>query len=208
MRDLTGQRFGRLIARQPTTKRSGTSIVWECTCDCGATAFVKSAHLCTGQIRSCGCLKKEYFERNSMRAAEEMVGQRFGRLTVVAMSAERNHGRILWECRCDCGNTVVAEKYCLENGTKKSCGCLLKDHMKVQGRKSALDLTGQRFGRLTVMQPTEERKRQSVVWECKCDCGATAFVSCHNLKYGKTRSCGCLRKKITKQEQAEELETV
>lgn len=195
MKDLTGQRFGRLIARQPTARRSGTSVVWECTCDCGATAFVKSQHLCAGRIRSCGCLKKEYTEQNSMSAAQEMVGQRFGRLTVIGMSAERQNGRILWECACDCGNTVLVSKSALKNGTTKSCGCLHKEIMKVKGHESALDLTGQRFGRLTVIRPTEERRRKAVVWECKCDCGNTAFVSSKNLKTGTTRSCGCLRKR-------------
>lgn len=195
MRDLIGQRFGRLVARKPTEKRSGTSVVWECDCDCGATAFVKSAHLCTGRIRSCGCLKKEYLEQNCMAAMQEMVGQRFGRLTVVAMGAQRPKGRILWECRCDCGNTILASKSALKNGTTKSCGCLHKEIMKAQGHKSVLDLTGQRFGRLTVIRPTEERIRKSVVWECRCDCGKTALVTSKNLKTGTTRSCGCLRKK-------------
>lgn len=195
MKDLAGQRFGRLIARQPTAKRSGTSVVWECLCDCGNTAFVKSAHLCSGRIRSCGCLKEEYIKQNNLNAAKDMIGQRFGRLTVVAMSNERKTGHILWKCLCDCGNTVLAAKSDLKNGTTQSCGCLQKDTMKEQGHKSVLDLKGQRFGRLTVIQLTEERIRKSAVWECRCDCGNTAFVTSKNLKTGTTRSCGCLRKK-------------
>ena len=197
MKDLTGQRFGRLVARQPTEKRSGTSVVWECICDCGNTAFVKSQHLCNGRIRSCGCLKKDYFEQHSASAMQEMVGQRFGRLTVIAMRPQRQNGRILWECKCVCGNTVLAPKCSLKDGTTQSCGCLHKEIMKEQGRKSALDLTGQRFERLTAIRPTEERIRKSVVWECKCDCGKTVYVTSKNLKTGKTRSCGCLRKKTT-----------
>ena len=194
MKDLTGQRFGRLVARQPTEKRSGTSVVWECICDCGATAFVKSQHLCNGRIRSCGCLRKDYLDQHSVNAMQEMVGQRFGRLTVIAMSQKRQNGRILWECRCDCGNTVLAPKSSLKNGTTQSCGCLHKEIMKAQGRESVLDLTGQRFGRLSVLRPTEERVRKSVVWECRCDCGNTAYVTSKNLKSGITKSCGCLRK--------------
>lgn len=200
VKDLTGQRFGRLIAQQPSPKRSGTSVVWECKCDCGNTAFVKSAHLCSGRIRSCGCLKKEYIEQNNLTAAEEMVGQRFGRLTVTAMCNERKNGRVLWECKCDCGNTIYVTTTVLKNGGTKSCGCLHRDIMKEQGHKSVLDLTGQRFGRLTVIRLTDERIRKSAVWECKCDCGNTAFVTSKNLKSGTTRSCGCLRKKKTKQE--------
>ena len=56
---ITGQRFGRLVAIQPTSKRCGNSIVWKCLCDCGNTAFVSSNNLRSGKTKSCGCLHKE-----------------------------------------------------------------------------------------------------------------------------------------------------
>lgn len=62
-------------------------------------------------------------------------------------------------------------------------------------RKAALgkDLTGQRFGKLTVLSPTEKRMDNgSVVWLYRCDCGNQAEVSVKRLKAGKVRSCGCL----------------
>lgn len=59
------------------------------------------------------------------------------------------------------------------------------------GRKR--DLTGQRFGKLTVLSPTEKRMDGgSIVWNCRCDCGRLAQVSGHRLVRGKARSCGCL----------------
>lgn len=59
------------------------------------------------------------------------------------------------------------------------------------GRRN--DLTGQRFGKLTVLSPTEQRiDNGSVVWKCKCDCGNFAEVSARRLIRGKARSCGCL----------------
>lgn len=63
-----------------------------------------------------------------------------------------------------------------------------------------LDLTGQRFGRLTVIKRAEDRIRKSgkheICWLCKCDCGNEKVVSRDNLKSGKTLSCGCLNKEI------------
>ena len=56
------------------------------------------------------------------------------------------------------------------------------------------DLTGQRFGRLVAIRSTEKRRSSSVVWECICDCGNTAFISRDALNSGGTRSCGCLRR--------------
>lgn len=54
------------------------------------------------------------------------------------------------------------------------------------------DLTGQRFGRLTVICDSGKRKRSFVVWRCVCDCGNIAEVKTDSLKSGNTKSCGCL----------------
>lgn len=58
--DLTGRRFGRLIALNPTgesTPKNGR--LWDCQCDCGNNCVVPAALLLEGETRSCGCLKKE-----------------------------------------------------------------------------------------------------------------------------------------------------
>lgn len=56
------------------------------------------------------------------------------------------------------------------------------------------DLTGRRFGRLTVIEETEVRKGNSVVWLCECDCGTRKGISAHCLKSGRVLSCGCYNK--------------
>jgi hypothetical protein len=56
------------------------------------------------------------------------------------------------------------------------------------------DITGQRFGRLTVLRPTEQRRGESVVWECQCDCGNIIQTVGNNLRNGNTKSCGCWKK--------------
>lgn len=58
-------------------------------------------------------------------------------------------------------------------------------------RERAKDIRGRRYGALTVIRPTEKRRRASVVWECRCDCGRTAEYSYAELEYGRVRSCGC-----------------
>ena len=62
----------------------------------------------------------------------------------------------------------------------------------------ALDLIGQRFGRLTALYPTEKRKNRKVVWHCSCDCGSTLDVVSTSLSSNHTNSCGCyLKERIT-----------
>ena len=53
------------------------------------------------------------------------------------------------------------------------------------------DLTGLRIGKLTVLEPTEERVRSAVVWRCRCDCGNEILVESRRLKPGVIYSCGC-----------------
>lgn len=55
-----------------------------------------------------------------------MIGQKFGRLTVIAVAKTR-HNRAFWVCQCDCGKTAEAMGKSLRNGKKKSCGCLAKE---------------------------------------------------------------------------------
>ena len=58
----------------------------------------------------------------------------------------------------------------------------------------AIDLTGQRFGRLTVVKKTGKSVSRDSLWLCRCECGNTHTVRAPDLKSGKTRSCGCLHK--------------
>lgn len=53
------------------------------------------------------------------------------------------------------------------------------------------DLTGQRFGRLTVLYLLPERKNKKAVWKCRCDCGNETSVVGYRLTTGVTQSCGC-----------------
>jgi len=53
------------------------------------------------------------------------------------------------------------------------------------------NISGQRFGRLVAVCPTEKRQSESMVWKCKCDCGNTTEVVSTALQRGHTKSCGC-----------------
>ena len=62
----------------------------------------------------------------------DIVGQRFGRLTVIELLPERSPtGARLWKCRCDCGAEKVAPTSALNNGFTQSCGCMKRDAGKV-----------------------------------------------------------------------------
>lgn len=120
---------------------------------------------------------------------KDLTGQKFGRLTVLQSKGLNKHGRGIWLCRCDCGDETVVTTVNLTTGKTKSCGCAIKG-------ANQLDLTGQRFGRLTALYPTGKRIGHSVMWNCQCDCGNTADVAAINLRKGYTKSCGCLSSEV------------
>lgn len=59
---------------------------------------------------------------------------------------------------------------------------------------SRIDLTGQRFERLVVVEDVGRNKHKQVVWKCQCDCGNETNVVAALLRRGHTKSCGCLQK--------------
>jgi len=59
-----------------------------------------------------------------------------------------------------------------------------------------LDLTGQRYGRLTVIRRAEQRGQNSY-WFCQCDCGNTTEAQQGSLRNGTHKSCGCLTRELT-----------
>jgi len=56
-----------------------------------------------------------------------LIGQRFGRLTVIKGLDKNKSGEYPWLCKCDCGNETIGVSWRLRNGEKKSCGCLQKE---------------------------------------------------------------------------------
>lgn len=61
-----------------------------------------------------------------------------------------------------------------------------------------LDLKGQKFGRLTVIEDTGKRYRSRIIWRCQCNCGNLHEVASNDLTTGHIKSCGCLAKEVKK----------
>lgn len=196
IKDLTGQRFGRLtvIEQDPewyitpgTGKRQAK---WICECDCGKKISVVRGSLTNGRTRSCGCLRAD----NNHSQEKNLAGMRFGHLVVESRDTPyvKPNGLLVsrWNCTCDCGNKVSVLQYELTGGRKTHCGC------EKGFRVDAKDLTGQRFGRLFVVGPAELSKPdtygQRLGWKCRCDCGKESIVTRSALIGGRTKSCGCL----------------
>ena len=93
-----------------------------------------------------------------------------------------NNSRAYWICQCDCGNQII--KCANDIVETSSCGCHKNEHCKV-------NLIGQRFGRLVVLEQTRIDNKHQYWWKCQCDCGQITETTTANLRSGNTASCGC-----------------
>lgn len=75
-----------------------------------------------------------------------------------------------------------------------------KKYIELGDGRRTLDLTGQRYNRLTFIS-YEGRYRTSAVWMCRCDCGRSITTVSNNVKSGNTKHCGCLSSPSTKKKQ-------
>lgn len=117
--DITGKRFGKLVAIKPTEKRSGSNVVWKMQCDCGNETYADTGNLGNGRTRSCGCLHKEI-------VSISLVGNRYGRLSVIKQGKHIGD-KIGWVCKCDCGEVTAVSGTHLTSGATQSCGCIREE---------------------------------------------------------------------------------
>lgn len=126
--DLTGKKFGRLTA-QKRTRKQGNEWYWLCTCDCGNTIETRGVSLREGHTKSCGCLKKES-DRSPKGNVIDLVGKKFGKLTVIERDGSDKRGEAKWICECSCPAktriTVLGSN--LRTGHTLSCGCERRSH--------------------------------------------------------------------------------
>lgn len=187
-KDITGQNINGwqvIGVHNPCINNHG-EVLWDCICPtCGKITTQTYYNLHKLNFKGCkGCKGKN--------AAVDISGQRFGRLTAVKYVGSNKGWGAIWECVCDCGNTVNVKKGSLMTGGTKSCGCLNRERLLTP----KYDLTGNQFGFLKVIKQMKcSSKNNGTNWLCLCEnCGAEVIVSQHSLTQGQM-SCGCVKSK-------------
>jgi len=127
----------------------------------------------------------------------DLIGKKFGRLTPIKYMGKNKNSKHMWLCKCDCGNEKIVLGGNLREGKTNSCGCFAIVKTIERNKNRFIDLTGQKFDRLTVTKCVNRYKLGNSLWECLCDCGETTIVKDYHLKSGTIRSCRCLSKELT-----------
>ncbi len=61
---------------------------------------------------------------------KDITGEKFGRLEAIEVAYRTAYGKIMWRCKCECGNEKIVQGGHLRSGSIKSCGCLLRETSK------------------------------------------------------------------------------
>ena len=187
--DLTGKRFGNLyvIKRVENNKRNCVQYLTRCEVDnCGNEKVVAGIRLTakTNPTTHCGCLSSKH--RSDAQKKHDLTGKRFGSLSIIDRAKNDKWGKSCWNYICDCGKKGVVEGYRLTRKTYPMihCGCL----------NAFIDLTGKRFGSLSIIDLAENDKWGKSCWNYICDCGKKGVVSGDRLRSKKQpmTHCGCL----------------
>lgn len=183
-----GDKFGMLTVLSRSDQHRGKGTYWYCRCDCGTERYINDYTLKSGITKSCGC------KRGIPK--ENLTGRLFGNLQVVRYAEEesKKKKRIIWECRCSCGNIKYLQTNTLISGNTLSCGCLSREK---SSERTFLDITGQKFGRLLALsvdhREMDNQGNSKYFWLCQCECGNTKIVDGAVLRRGDTVSCGCVQ---------------
>ena len=189
LKDLTEQKFNRLLVlnRDEQTEKKGT--YWICQCDCGNVVSVRSPNLISGNTKSCGCLNSENIHRKK-RNYEDITGSNFGELEVVSYYDSTKYGT-RWLCKCHaCGNDVVRIASRLKKA--KSCGCIMRKtgtenisilHNDVKQFKTNI-------GSLKRTEPNKNNKTTGIkgISQLKSTGKYIAYISFKGIRYTLKRS--------------------
>lgn len=188
--NLLNQTIGNLTITKEIGRKNN-EVLWECLCSCGNIIQMTTSQINKGMNNfSCGC-------KSLKNKKIDLLGQKFGLLTVVDYAPNDKNSNAMWKCKCDCGKEIIVQGIRLRNGNTKSCGCnRINKLIEYNSINKVKDITGEQFGELTVLEPTNKRNNnKSVMWKCQCSCGNICFIPGNDLRSGNTKSCGCKKNK-------------
>jgi hypothetical protein len=172
--DLTGRKFGKLTVVEETSERKRGCAIWLCKCECGVFKKKKSYDLLQEKTTSCG--------RGRCRSNFiDLTGNRIGKWTVGELQPEKRGRSFVWLCKCDCGTIRKVSGEMLRKGVSESCG-------KLCCHSKFVDISGKKFGKLTVIKILSSRIDGEIAWECICDCGVVVRTKRGSMK--SNSSCG------------------
>ncbi len=119
------------------------------------------------------------------KRTHNIKGKQFGKLLVLEYSHRKDKEGAFWLCECDCGSKKILSAGAIRIRGKEGYGCGCGRFAK------RIDISGKKFGKLTVIGPSHREKFGVLFWHCVCDCGRKTITQGTHLRHNHTTSCGC-----------------
>lgn len=124
-----------------------------------------------------------------------MTGIRFGYLVAIFPTEKRIQRKVVWKCRCDCGNECEVLSTNLTSGRTKSCGCkqyeIIAQHYREKCPQKGDIINGTKILDTDYRQDNRGFNECYVLCECKF-CGSQFWTRKGSLSTNNTKSCGCI----------------
>ena len=165
----------------------------KCRCKkCGYEYYTSTQALKTHGCRKCA---DKYIGKALSLSNDEFLYRmsQNERTKSLTFFTEYQNCKTVMKCQCNlCNHTfqIVASDLLQGRGCNN-----FRYHSDYKNPKM-IDLTGKRFGKLTVIKRNTENKNRHVYWNCQCDCGNITTVRSQHLREGIVQSCGCINSKM------------
>jgi hypothetical protein len=114
----------------------------------------------------------------------DIIGNKFGKWTVLSFIGRDAKSNKIYKCICDCGTEKEQRKSTLVDGESTQCKtCRMSDFNKVE------DLVGKKFGLWTVIGKEKNNSRNEWFYQCICECGTQKAIAGSTLKNGRANKC-------------------
>lgn len=145
MRHLENQKFGKLLVLRDSKQRQKREILWECQCDCGEIKLIRTSHLTSGAVTSCGKYDCKYLPR-----IKNIKNQQFENFIVLDFVGQTKKRSAVWNCKCLKCNQIYelterqlitnikckCEKNIISRGEEKIKNILLDNNIRFEMQKT------------------------------------------------------------------------
>lgn len=130
---------------------------------------------------------------------ENLKGQEYNNIKILYPCGYNIDHRVMYVCKCFCGNYFISSGKNIKKGNTQSCDCLRSQRVVDSNVSRSEDIIGKTFGKLKVLEFVDFRKKRSGkrsgVYKCECQCGRICYKEGVYLRHGDTQTCGlCTRK--------------
>lgn len=132
---------------------------------------------------------------DTLSGRENLKGKKINNIEILYPCGYNADRRVMYVCKCFCGNYFLASGKNIKNKNTKSCNCLHRNKLIKRNLENGKDIIGTKQGLLFIesiagLKNTADPDHKELMVNCICDCGRRCVKQAVYIRNGETRSCG------------------